>query len=198
MPKKTLMTIQKSNFCQAVKAELKSMKDFVFEEDPRDHVDFQTQATAIDSRWVHRWKGTEIKPRLVAKWYTERIEDLDDVYASTPILVILRTLLAIALALCWTISSADSSTAFLHAPLAEGAGLYLAPPIEFYPEKKVLWKLKKAIYGLRSSPKAWQEHLADTMTKMSFRRLHPDSNVDVHDTGTVSYTHLTLPTKRIV
>ena len=54
-----------------------------------------------------------------------------DVYAITPILVILRTRWAIALALCWTISSADISTAFLHAPLAEGTDLYLVPPIEF-------------------------------------------------------------------
>jgi hypothetical protein len=31
------------------------------------------------------------------------------------------------------------------------------PPTGFYnPEDHIVWKLSKAIYGLRSSPKAWQ------------------------------------------
>ena len=102
-----------------MKAELKSMKDFeVFEEAAVQDVDPNLLNGAIDSRWVQRWKGIEIKSRLVAKGYTEKIEDLDDVYASTPMLVVLRTLMAIALAMSWKIATADISTAFLHAALS--------------------------------------------------------------------------------
>ena len=100
-------------------------------------------------------------------------------YASTPILVILRTLIALAIALCWAICSVDTSTALLHAPLSEGAAMCLVPPVELYPEKKTLWKLKKAIYGRRSSPR--QERFADTMAKLPFRRLQSDSSVYEHD-----------------
>ena len=30
----------------------------------------------------------------------------------------------------------------------------------------ILWRLKKAIYGLRSSPKAWQDHLANILQEL--------------------------------
>ena len=39
------------------------------------------------------------------------------------------------------------------------------PPEEFYnPGDNIFWKLLKAIYGLRSSPKAWQKHLRSPST----------------------------------
>ena len=50
----------------------------------------------IDSRWVYRSKGDEVRARIVAKGYTEHIEDQDDVYASTPLFAVLRILLALS------------------------------------------------------------------------------------------------------
>jgi hypothetical protein len=48
---------------------------------------------------------------------------------------------------------------------AATADLYMYPIKEFYnPEDNIVWKLLKAIYGLRSSPKAWQKHLASPST----------------------------------
>ena len=64
----------------------------------------------------------------------------------------------------------DISTAFSHAAAAT-ADLYMYPPNNFYnPEDNIVWKLLKAIYGLRSSPKAWQKHLAEVLQQMG---LHP-------------------------
>ena len=57
----------------------------------------------IQSRWVHREKGTEVRSRIVAKGYNEVVNDLDDIYASAPIFCILRILLTLALTLRWTI-----------------------------------------------------------------------------------------------
>ena len=53
----------------------------------------------------------------MAKGYKEVVNDLDDIYASTPIFCILRILLTLALAMRWTIKAGDISTAFLHAAL---------------------------------------------------------------------------------
>ena len=53
----------------------------------------------------------------------------------------------------------DVSTAFLHALMNEE--VFVWPPKEFYPEGKCLWRLKKAMYGLRQAPKLWQEHFAE-------------------------------------
>ena len=130
----------------------------------------------IESRWVYRSKGDEVRARIVAKGYTEHIEDQDDVYASTPLFAVLRILLALSLARGWIVQAGDISTAFLHA-LAASAGLVLRPPKEYYTNPNILWRLHKAMYGLRSSPKAWQDHLAKVLTDLGLKRLQSEPNV---------------------
>ena len=70
---------------------------------------------------------------------------------------------------------ADISTAFLHA-LMEG-DVRVLPPVEYYPEGGVVWKLKRAFYGLRNAPKLWQQHLAATLESQGFRRMNSDPNL---------------------
>ena len=48
--------------------------------------------------WVNRPKGDDVRARIVAKGYTEQIEDQDEVYASTPLFAVLRILLALSMA----------------------------------------------------------------------------------------------------
>ena len=130
----------------------------------------------IESRWVYRSKGDEVRARIVAKGYTEHIEDQDDVYASTPLFAVLRILLALSLARGWIVQAGDISTAFLHA-LAASAGLVLRPPKEYYTNSNILWRLHKAMYDLRSSPKAWQDHLAKVLADLGPKRLQSEPNV---------------------
>ena len=58
------------------------------------HIDTQTpeqRKNIIQSRWVLRNKGTEVRARIVAKGFTEPVTDIDNIYASTPIYSVLRT-----------------------------------------------------------------------------------------------------------
>ena len=117
--------------------------------------------------------------RIVAKGFLETIQDLDNIYASTPIFGILRILLTMALHKQWTIRAGDVSTAFLHAPAATD-NLYMWPPPELYPSghnSTTVWKLNKAIYGLRSSPKSWQDHFAQVLQQLGLTRLTSEPNV---------------------
>eukprot|EP00971_Amphidinium_carterae_P335599 6471544-Amphidinium_carterae.2 len=42
--------------------------------------------------------------------------------------------------------------------------VFVQPPKEFYHNRpSMLWSMKKALYGLRTSPKQWQEHLSTTV-----------------------------------
>ena len=100
-------------------------KHDVYAEVSTDTVDQETLHNAIDSRWVHKSKTpTEVRSRIVAKGYKEEVEDLDGIYASTPLFVILRVLLTVAMARSWKIRLGDASTAFLHAPLASSTSTF--------------------------------------------------------------------------
>ena len=73
-------------------------------------------------------------------------------------------------------------TAFLHAPIAKDhdgkqRDFYLWPPKELCPQQDKIWQLKKAMCGLRISPKAWQDYLAEVLQKLSFVRLNSELNV---------------------
>ena len=122
-------------------------------------------------------KGNNVRARIVAKGYTESVNDLDDIYASAPIFCVLGTLLTICFSRGWIARTGDISTAFLHAAAA-AADLYMYPPREFYgPEDNIIWKLLKAIYGLRSSPKAWQNHLAEVLQQLGLQRSTAEPNI---------------------
>ena len=116
--------------------------------------------------------------RIVAKGFLETIQDLDNIYASTPIFGILRILLTMALHKQSTVRAGDVSTAFLHAPATDN--LYMWPPPELYPSghnTTTVWKLNKAIYGLRSSPKSWQDHFAQVLQQLGLTRLTSEPSV---------------------
>ena len=58
--------------------------------------------------------------------------------------------------------------------------LYVVPPQEFYDQGSVLWKLKKALYGLRTAPRAWQDHLAELLYTHNFKRMQSEANIYVN------------------
>ena len=116
---------------------------------------------------------------LFAKGYTEPVTDHDLLFASTPLFCILRVLLTMALVYNWPVCTGDVSVAFLHAA-AISHSLVMRPPHEFYNEENrhIMWRLNKAIYGLRSSPKQWQDHIAHILTvTLKLVRCTTESNV---------------------
>ena len=163
---------------EGMKNEIQSMKkQQVYIEVHLDSLTPQQRQNIIQSRWVLREKGNAVRARIVAKGFTEAVNDLDEIYASTPIFCVLRTLLALSCNNGWTVRTGDISVAFLHAAAAT-SDLYMYPPKEFYnPEDKIIWKLNKAIYGLRSSPKAWQNHLAEVLQQLGLRRSTAEPNI---------------------
>ena len=132
---------------------------------------------ACKPTWVHRRKPTEVRSRICVQGQTQRISDLDGTYASAPIATTLRLLLASALTIGLAVVLGDISTAFLHADLRDlGGRVLMWAPTEFYPQQDVLWLLKKAMCGLRTSPKDWQEHVATALFEIGFSRLLSEPN----------------------
>ena len=139
----------------------------VFEEFKMSDLTPEQLETVIPTRWVETRKsdGT-CRCRSAVRGYDQVVEDPDETYASTPSLLTLNTLLTLAVARGWRVTLADISTAFLHA-LMDG-DVWVHPPVEHYPEGGVVWKLKRALYGLESAPKLWQQHLAAALESQGF------------------------------
>ena len=164
---------------KAMRKEKESMDQFeVYEEVPLDDLTQEEQREALTLKWVHTWKGF-VKSRLCVRGYKQEINDLDETYASTPVIYMLRILLILSLARGWAIRFFDVSTAFLHATIGLTKPIFVWPPREFYPNGGLVWKLKKAMYGLRSSPRDWQTHLAQVLESLGLKRLQSHANVYV-------------------
>ena len=70
-------------------------------------------------------------------------------------------------------ASADISTALLHAELPPDQKVYVRAPKE---AGGGVWRMHKALYGLRASPKAWQLHLRELLLQQNFRATRADTS----------------------
>ena len=159
--------------------ERESLEHFeVFEEKLVSECSEEQLRNAISTKCVKRPKGDCVRCRLCVRGFDQVIEDPDDTFASTPSLATLKLLLTLACTYNWFVLAGDVSTAFLHALLNDD--VFVIPPGEFYPNGGVLWKLRRAMYGLKQSPKAWQLHFASVMADLGFKRLKSDANLYFH------------------
>ena len=94
-------------------------------------------------------KSLESGSRLSVKGFEHWIQDLDDTFASIPVLMILKRLLVFALSMQWRIFTFDITTARLHAILnPDDDPIFVWPPEEYFPYRNLVWRLKQALYGL--------------------------------------------------
>ena len=127
-----------------MKKEMDLMKSFdVADEISVSEVTPEQLHGALDTTWVNRWKGLEVRSRLCVRGCFQQVEDLDKLFASTPVLAILKLLIVMSLAMGLSIYCFDITTAFLHAFLnTNEPPIFVWPPPEFFPGRNILWKLK--------------------------------------------------------
>ena len=119
-----------------------------------DQIPLQLQLQEINQQ-------VELRARFVAKGCSQHVNDpVVDCYAATPSTTSLKTLLLLGILQGHQTTCLDNSTAFINTPLPETEEIYVQPPQEwYYNSPTTLWRLKKAMYGLHTSPKLWQLHL---------------------------------------
>jgi transposase InsO family protein len=132
---------------------------------------------AVGCRWVFTTKkdGTgavhTYKARLVARGFTQRYGlDYDETYAPVVSHDAVRLLLAVAAVKQLHVRHMDVRTAYLNAPLQEE--IYMRQPpgfIDRHSPDKVL-RLKRSLYGLRQSARAWNIRATRELRKIGFRR----------------------------
>lgn len=101
------------------------------------------------------------KARLVAKGYVQRQGiDFEEAFAPVTRLETVRLLLALAAKNGWQVHHMDVKSAFLNGELQED--VYVLQPEGFVKRGKenMVYKLIKALYGLRQAPQIWYAKLS--------------------------------------
>jgi hypothetical protein len=120
----------------------------------------------VGTKWVFHNKQdehgvvTRNKARLVAKGYSQ-VEglDFDETYAHVARLESIRILLVYATYHGFKLYQMDVKSAFLIGPIKEEVYVEQPPGFEDSEYPNHVYKLSKALYGLKRAPRAWYECL---------------------------------------
>ncbi|GKA87206.1 ribonuclease H-like domain, reverse transcriptase, RNA-dependent DNA polymerase [Tanacetum coccineum] len=143
-----------------------------------------TNHKAIGLKWVFKTKRDakgeiiKYKARLVAKGCVqEQGIDFDEVFAPVACIKIVRLILALAAYHGWQVHHLDVKSAFLHGDLKEE--VYVTQPEGFKQQGNSgkVYKLTKALYGLRQAPRAWNVKLDQTLKSLDFKKCNLEQAV---------------------
>jgi Reverse transcriptase (RNA-dependent DNA polymerase) len=139
---------------------------------------------AVGCKWVFTVKQNpegrveRYKARLVAKGYGQTYGiDYDETFAPVAKMSTVRTLISLAANEGWKLHQLDVKNAFLHGDFLEE--VYMEVPPDFGTKQTVdkVCRLKKSLYGMKQSSRAWFDRFRKTMVGMGYRQTNADHTV---------------------
>ena len=134
-----------------------------------------TGCRPISLKWVYKVKRDEHsaivkhKARLVARGFVQREGiDFEEVVALVARMESIRLLLALAAAKDWRVHQLDIKSAFLNGELVETVFVRQPPGFAIKGTEHRVLRLRKALYGLRQTPRAWNAKLDATLGELGF------------------------------
>ncbi|KAJ9561212.1 hypothetical protein OSB04_006372 [Centaurea solstitialis] len=158
IPTSVEQSLESKDWREAMKTEMDALR----KNDTWESVFFPMKKKTVGCRWVftikHKPDGTieRYKARLVAKGYTQTYGiDYSETFSPVAKIDTIRVLFSIAANKGWPLHQFDVTNAFLHGELKEE--VYMDPPPGFVKSSnpREVCRLKKSLYGLKQSPRAW-------------------------------------------
>ncbi|GKU90857.1 hypothetical protein SLEP1_g4801 [Rubroshorea leprosula] len=161
---------------QAMKEELQALE----KTSTWDLVDLPPDKTLVGCKWVYKIKThsngsvEHYKACLMAKGFTQEYGiDYEETFAPVARLTTVRSLLAIAAVRKWKLFQMDVKNSFLNGDLENE--VYMKPPPGLTPASNKVCRLRRALHGLKQSPRAWFAKFSSTVSEFGF-------NSSPHDT----------------
>lgn len=124
------------------------------------------------------------KARLVAKGFTQTYGiDYHETFAPVAKMNSIRVLLSLAVHSNWPLFQLDVKNAFLNGDLEEEVFMDLPPGFEGKGGKEKVCKLKKSLYGLKQSPRAWFERFGKVIKSHGYSQGQADHTMFYRHTG---------------
>ena len=138
----------------------------------------------VGCRWVYTVKvGPDgkidrLKARLVAKGYTQVFGlDYGDTFSSVAKIASIRLLISLAAMRHWSIYQLDIKNAFLHGELTEEVYMEQPPGFVAQGESGLVCRLRKSLYGLKQSPRAWFGRFSTVVQDFGMHRSEADHSI---------------------
>eukprot|EP00956_Cyclotella_meneghiniana_P001084 scaffold1265_cov38-Cyclotella_meneghiniana.AAC.11 len=155
----------KEEYWKAAVKEIKTLESM----DVWEVVDRTDDMNVIDSIWAFKLKRfpdgmvKKFKARFSARG-DQQLEGVDffETYAPVVQWTTVRLMLILEILLQFKSKQGDVAAAFVHGKLENHEKVHIEMPLGFRQQGKVL-KLKKTLYGLRQSPRAFWKYLTDAM-----------------------------------
>lgn len=155
-----------------------------------DLVPYPLGKKIVGCKWIYTVKQNpdgkieRYKARLVAKGYSQTYGiDYDETFSPVAKMSTVRTLISCAANYDWPLYQLDVKNAFLHGDLQEEVYLEVPPGFATDQTKGKVLKLKKSLYGLKQSPRAWFDRLRRAMCNMGYKQCNSDHTVFYYHSG---------------
>eukprot|EP01084_Bolivina_argentea_P043255 79697_1 len=109
----------------------------------------------------------------------------EDTYSPVAELSSIRSLLACAAEKEWKVIQADFAAAYLNARLEEPVYIQQPPGLEQGGDR-IVWKLNRAIYGMKQSGRLWYDELRGTLKNLGYRPTGTDPCVFMRGSGSTN------------
>ncbi|KAJ0625451.1 putative RNA-directed DNA polymerase [Helianthus annuus] len=185
-PTNVKQALESENWKKAMRTEMEAL----MKNDTWEKCTLPSGKKPVGCRWVFTVKyksdGTieRYKARLVAKGYTQTY-GIDYLETFSPVAKIntIRVLFSIAANKNWPLHQFDVKNAFLHGELTEE--VYMEAPPGFATDFKTgeVCRLKKSLYGLKQSPRAWFGRFTLAMKGYGFKQSNSDHTLFIKQRG---------------
>ncbi|RVW20204.1 Retrovirus-related Pol polyprotein from transposon RE1 [Vitis vinifera] len=183
LPKSTHEALSHPGWRQAMVDEMAALHS----NDTWDIVVLPSGKSTVGCRWVYAVKvGLDgqvdrLKARLVAKGYTQVYgSDYGDTFSPVAKIASVRLLLSMAAMCSWPLYQLDIKNAFLHGDLAEEVYMEQPPGFVAQRESGLVCRLRRSLYGLKQSPRAWFIRFSSVVQEFGMLRSTADHSVFYH------------------